>query len=248
MKNVQCGGLIFGQGLPKICVPLVGKSIQEIEQEYQKVQSLPADFLEWRADCFEEDIESVLSFFREKNGTVKRKIPVLATLRTRNEGGQWEGNPQEYESLLSKLMESKLFQMIDIEFSSGASTVAAMILKAKKYGMLSVVSKHDFLKTPPVNEIYRDFITMKKWGADLPKYAAMPQNTEDVLNLMTTSLQAERQVGPLIAISMGKLGKLTRIGGHFFGSSVTFAAGADASAPGQIPCEEVYRCLQMLEY
>jgi len=36
---------------------------------------------------------------------------------------------------------------------------------------------------------------------------------------------------------MGDLGAISRLGGHHYGSSATFAAGSTPSAPGQLPVE-----------
>jgi len=40
---------------------------------------------------------------------------------------------------------------------------------------------------------------------------------------------------PLISMSMGAYGSLTRIATFAFGSSLTFAVAGQSSAPGQIP-------------
>ena len=48
---------------------------------------------------------------------------------------------------------------------------------------------------------------------------------------------------PVISISMGKKGALSRLGGELFGSCVTFGAYDKASAPGQISVEELYEIL-----
>jgi 3-dehydroquinate dehydratase-1 len=66
------------------------------------------------------------------------------------------------------------------------------------------------------------------------KVAVMPREDEDVLALLTATAQASRSLTiPLISMSMGTRGALSRIFGHQFGSTVTFAAGLAPSAPGQ---------------
>jgi len=40
---------------------------------------------------------------------------------------------------------------------------------------------------------------------------------------------------PIVTMSMGPEGQITRLAGGLFGSDITFAIGKNASAPGQIP-------------
>ena len=44
---------------------------------------------------------------------------------------------------------------------------------------------------------------------------------------------------PLISMSMGAYGSLSRMMGWVYGSTVTFAVGKSSSAPGQVPIEEL---------
>jgi 3-dehydroquinate dehydratase-1 len=69
----------------------------------------------------------------------------------------------------------------------------------------------------------------------------MPQTRADVLYLLEeTSCFHETYPGqPLITMSMGALGAISRISGETFGSCVTFGAGSRASAPGQLPMDEL---------
>lgn len=241
MRKVQCRHLIFGESLPKICVPLVGKTKREIEREYRRAQAWPADLLEWRADCL-ASAEGMFPLPFEKGGR-----PLLATIRTAQEGGSWTGSPAEYEAAVAELIDSGVFELVDLELSCGEERVGRLIKRAKRAGVLTVVSKHDFAGTPPREEITETLRRMAALGADLPKYAVMPQTPEDVWELLGASLQASRLCGPVIAVAMGEYGKISRIGGEYFGSAVTFAAGEEASAPGQLACKEVSGMLQTLK-
>ena len=46
---------------------------------------------------------------------------------------------------------------------------------------------------------------------------------------------------------MGPYGSLTRMFGWAFGSALTFAVGAAASAPGQVPIEDLNTVLGLLQ-
>ena len=80
---------------------------------------------------------------------------------------------------------------------------------------------------------------MKELGADLPKYAVMPRSPEDVLALLWATLQAAGRWGRSSTMSMGELGKVSRACGGMFGSCLTFGAGQNASARGQLNAEDL---------
>ena len=51
---------------------------------------------------------------------------------------------------------------------------------------------------------------------------------------------------PIITMSMGSLGVITRMAGEVFGSSMTFGAVGQVSAPGQIPVEKLQAAMAIL--
>lgn len=243
MREVECRGLTFGKGRAKICVPLVGDTCEKVIEEIKVAQNLPADFLEWRADCLKEDESRLIKYLKENT----QRFPVLATLRTADEGGNWKGSKEEYLTVLNKFIESKVFDIIDIELSCGENEVKSLINKAKESKMTALVSKHDFNATPNKDEIVKTLVYMQSLGADLPKYAVMPQSMDDVLTLLSASLKANELAGPVVAISMGDKGKISRVCSAAFGSAVTFAAGKDASAPGQLLCDDIFKMMKALD-
>jgi 3-dehydroquinate dehydratase-1 len=77
--------------------------------------------------------------------------------------------------------------------------------------------------------------------------AVMPRDLDDVLTLLTATREASKKLHiPLISMSMGPLGALTRMIGGAFGSSLSFAVGAAASAPGQVPIEDLNTVLSIV--
>ena len=85
-------------------------------------------------------------------------------------------------------------------------------------------------------------------GADVVKLAVMPQNMWDVLHLLeeTNRFHENHPDHPLITMSMGAKGGISRVSGEFFGSCVTFGAGGQASAPGQLPVKQLEEILHIL--
>ena len=75
----------------------------------------------------------------------------------------------------------------------------------------------------------------------------MPRSAADVVSLLDATERRYRQARiPLITMSMGALGAVTRIGGGAFGSAATFATVGAASAPGQLPADGVRAALDLL--
>lgn len=243
MRTVNIAGLAFHQGPPKICVPLTEARLPALLEEAAQGAALPADLYEWRMDGYLEDLGQALSGL----GPRLAGKPLLCTLRTQGEGGACGLDPQGYEEALSALLDKDGFQLVDIELSCGEERVGRLIRKARSRGIATVVSKHDFQKTPPPGEVAATLLRMAALGADLPKYAVMPHTPQDVLDLLQATLQASREAGPVVTMAMGPLGKLSRVAGGVSGCCMTFGAGRNASAPGQLDAEDLRAILQDLD-
>ncbi len=243
MKVVELAGLRFGEGLPKICIPLTGGGMPALLSELWAVKHLPTDLYEWRGDHYFGSYSEALRALGE---TLPGK-PLLCTVRTREEGGEAELAPDAYEAFLSGLLDQGGFQLLDIELSCGEERVRRLVEKAHQKGVGVVMSRHCFQETPSEDEIFHTLKKMKELGADLPKMAVMPKSAGDVLTLLSATLRAKELLGPVITMSMGDLGKLSRVSGAVFGSCLTFAAGQSASAPGQINAEDLRAILEDLD-
>jgi 3-dehydroquinate dehydratase-1 len=227
---------VFGSGIPKICVPVTGITEKEIYSQLEEAMDAGADLVEWRADWFKDAGEHqtvchVLHHLR----TQLADIPLLFTYRTAKEGGKGEADPAEYEDLLSRVISSGLADLADIELFSGEETVRRLVSLAKEHQVGTILSSHDFEKTPETAEMLGRFEKMKELGADLCKLAVMPQNKKDVFRLMEAAAEfTSSSHHPCVAISMSETGAVTRIAAETFGSVMTFASASRASAPGQI--------------
>ena len=87
---------------------------------------------------------------------------------------------------------------------------------------------------------------MQDFDADLPKIAVMPTCHQDVLTLLSATLEMAETYAdrPIITMSMSGTGVISRLTGEFFGSA--FGAAAKASAPGQIPVSELETVLSVI--
>lgn len=241
-RTSRCGGLDFSGNMPKICVPIVESGLPALIHEIRGAQDLPIDLLEWRMDQYFGDPLNALPEIKKE----AKDLPLLCTLRSKGEGGNQAGTPDQLAETLEKVIESGLCDLIDIELSLGEKLIGELVLAAGYRQIGTVLSKHDFQKTPAKGEMMADFWAMHRLGADLCKYAVMPGSPKDLIQLLDASVTARAEIGPVIAIAMGELGKITRVSGSYFGSCMTFSIGSRASAPGQIPAEEMRAVLQDL--
>ena len=110
------------------------------------------------------------------------------------------------------------------------------------------MSNHDFHKTPLRKILSIACAACRIWGADLPKIAVMPQSPQDVLTLLAATLTMKEKYAtrPLITMSMGKSGGVSRVTGRLFGSAMTFGTVGQASAPGQIAIAKLREVMDIL--
>ena len=83
MNTVEVRNVKIGDGIPKICVPVVGKTKEEILSQAREILALSADVVEWRVDWYDDvfDAEKVEETLKELRA-VLGEMPVLFTFRT----------------------------------------------------------------------------------------------------------------------------------------------------------------------
>ena len=165
----------------------------------------------------------------------------MFTFRTLKEGGEKEIAMEDYTDLNLVVAQSGNADAIDVEIFSGDQVVAQNIAAIHAAGKVVVGSNHDFQKTPSQADLIYRLRKMQDMGADLPKIAVMPQNKADVLTLLSATEEMSRNYAdrPIITMSMAADGVLSRLCGEIFGSAMTFGTVGQASAPGQIPVEQL---------
>lgn len=250
MNTVKVRNVVLGEGMPKICVPIVGVTKEAILDEARAITKLPADVVEWRIDWFEnvfdfDALEDVMKGLREVLGDT----PILMTFRTSKEGGEKAIEDEVYADINIKAAQTGYIDMVDVEVFTGDEIVKRIIDGAHAAGVKVVASNHDFFKTPDKDDIVGRLRKMQNLGADVPKIAVMPNSAADVLTLLaaTDEMYTKYADRPIITMSMKGTGVVSRLAGEVFGSALTFGAAAKASAPGQIAVEDLKKVLTILD-
>ncbi len=249
MSTVKVRNVVIGEGMPKICVPIVDNTIDEIINTAKKIKGLSIDLVEWRVDFFNDvfDIEKVKQCSDELR-SVLSDIPILFTFRTSKEGGEKDITLDYYFELCREATRTGNIDLVDIELFSGDDFVKSLIAEVKITDVKVVLSNHDFNKTPSKESIVERLIKMQDLGADIPKIAVMPNSKLDVLELLqATSIMSEKYADrPIVTMSMKGDGVISRISGEVFGSAITFGAVGKVSAPGQVDALELKNILTLL--
>jgi len=201
-----------------ICIPLVEKESKYVLESAKKAIDLGADILEFRIDALENpDSDEVQQLI------IDIGFPLIATNRNKLEGGYFSGSEEERISILIKAAEYA--DIVDIELQTNEK-LRGKVLKASKS---NIISYHDFIKTPSFEELLNVVKQEQKIG-DMAKFAVMANKYEDTLTVLKVLLEVQNTIG----ISLGEIGKYTRVVAPLFGSPITWASNIKESAPGQM--------------
>lgn len=226
----------------KIAVPITDSSQEDILHKASLIQDSIADMVEWRVDYYQDvgDLDKVLDTMKKLKLIISDKS-LIFTFRTKGQGGNIEISHDYYMKLNILASESKVVDLIDIEMD--------FLDKVDGINIPIIGSYHNFKETPSKEEILSIFKKMESKRADILKVAVMAQTPKDVLTLLDVSYDISKSTDKaIIAISMGELGKISRVAGHLFGSSISFASLGDESAPGQISLENLLVAMEKLDF
>jgi 3-dehydroquinate dehydratase I len=198
---------------------------------------LTFDVAEIRWDMIGTEKSSVITACHqiEKTGA-----PVILTIRSSLEGGEWTGDEARRLALYKKALPH--VSAVDVEISS--SIFQSVLDAAHKEGKTVIGSFHDFEQTPDAKKLRVVIHEGRRAGADLVKIATMIHEHEDIATLFKVLHQEGRK--PLCLIGMGQHGVSTRVTLACEGSCLTYGYADRSAAPGQTPSSTLVRRLRTL--
>lgn len=245
VKNLNIGDLPV-----KTIVPITAKTAEQAIAQAKVIASNPnADVAEFRIDLleFSADTKKVIALGQQLNQILKDK-PLIATIRTHNEGGKMTVSDQDYEKIYREYLKKPFMQLLDIEMFRDAGSVAKLTQLAHDKNVLVIMSNHDFAKTPEQQDIENRLLKQDQMGADILKIAVMPKSKQDVFTLMNATLAvSQKSQKPLLTMSMGQLGTISRVATANMGGSLSFGMIGEASAPGQIDVTQLKQLLKTVQ-
>jgi len=241
-KVIDLRGRRMGGPTPLICSPLVARTPERLAAETAAVLAKRPDVIEWRVDFFEAiaDSAAVVAAGRVMRAAAG-ETPIIFTCRAQHEGGQVNAlDADGVARLYDAVGGAGLVDLLDFELSNPAALVRRVRERSREHKTRLILSYHNFGYTPGRDLLVERFLEADRLGADVAKVAVMPRDRTDVITLLSATATAEAKARiPLISMAMGPLGVATRMVGGVFGSSLSFAIGEGASAPGQMPIADL---------
>lgn len=238
---------VIGGKVPLICLPLVAGGKSDLLQQAAELKELSPDLLEWRIDGYGamEDVDACVEALKALQAAVG-SIPLIFTCRIHSEGGFKKASQAARLSLITAAIAAGGVDIVDIEMCNEPSFIESVKNIAKAHGTKLILSYHNFTTTPDTNTLHDKLLQAQVMGGDIAKIAVMPTDYADVLTLLGATLKARTGAVkvPMVTMSMGTEGVLTRVAGGLFGSDITFAMGGCVSAPGQIPIEALRQAMR----
>jgi 3-dehydroquinate dehydratase-1 len=188
------------------------------------------DLLEVRVDLFEAP--SISSWAAAGAAIEAAGTPVLVTIRLAAEGGRWTRPDGERLGLFREALEAGACSWVDVEAASPLARDVTDLARAR--GGTSVVSHHDFARTPPLAELERVVAACRAAGADVPKVATKVNGDDDSAALLAL---AAAHAGLACVIGMGP-GEL-RVELPARGSCLAYGWVDAPTAPGQLSAAEM---------
>jgi 3-dehydroquinate dehydratase type I len=200
-----------------------------------RARELGADLLEWRLDVTRDpDIESTLR---------QAPLPVIATVRSVQQGGRFRGTPAEQLHLLLRAAEGGS-EYLDWEFAPGVSLPAELSHRRAQV----IISYHNLDETPPEADLAALLTHMGATGAGVTKVVCRARIPEDNLTVLSLIARGRREGRNVVAFCLGRVGRISRVACPLAGGAFSYAAlepGAEA-ASGQLSIVEMRRLLDVL--
>ncbi len=237
VRTIAVKGVVIGEGAPRIIVPITAATAAEVLAQARRIgANADAEVVEWRIDCLDigGDARALVELAPQVATAVNGK-PLILTFRTSSEGGAAAIDDAGYGRLYAALIEARAADLYDVEMFRDEAVVKQIVAAAHAAGAWIVMSNHDFHATPDTAEIVARLRKQQELGADVLKIAVMPRDPGDVLKLLAATWQLRQTSDrPLLTMSMGPIGVVSRLAGATFGQALTFGMLGAASAPGQI--------------
>ncbi|UWG47262.1 3-dehydroquinate dehydratase [Halanaeroarchaeum sp. HSR-CO] len=189
-----------------------------------------ADAVEFRMDLADDPLADLEGY----DGT----LPLLVTNRPEWEGGERADGPERIGELVTAVsfdaveaVDVELDALIDTDVHEDASEVLAA---AESADVQTVVSSHDFERTPDLSELADRLAQLCALG-DVGKLAVTAEHSGQVLDLLRVTYEFSRAGERVATMAMGQPGRHSRVVAPLYGSSIGYAPvdPANATAPGQ---------------
>ena len=218
---------------PKICACLTEKSVGDCIRASSQIN---ADLVEHRMD-FMGRIEGLNRIYAVLN------VPIIATNRPIRSGGRFKGSEEDRVNYLLDAIDTGC-GLVDVEID--APGLKEVFKRARKKNCRVMISMHDHEKTPSTGELL-EVLRKEKEQADIGKVVTFARSIDDCHRVLGLILEAKRIKFPLVAFTMGSLGKFTRVVAPFYGAPFTYASLNEKAERSQIDINTLRRIYDELK-
>lgn len=195
------------------------------------------DMVEMRVDLLastaRDDIRRYLALLRKQCGN----LPILYTIRSKAEGGKFEGSDSEYLRLCEVGLRAGV-EMLDLEASRDSVDMRALVARASRLGIQIVGSHHDLGPMPSTAEIIKSLhATTFEGAAAVAKFVGTATEPAHALHVHAAAAAAALPI-PHIALAMGSSGRMSRVL-NLVMTPVTHPALPSVAAPGQLSVADI---------
>jgi 3-dehydroquinate dehydratase-1 len=162
-------------------------------------------------------------------------LPIIATLRSAQEGGQFFGDTGVWYEKIRPLI--PLVDYVDIE-----QRFASCALQVKEAGKMIIASHH----APVMMPLHVLFVMERELRAygDIVKIIVTPGNKEDIIELIAFTHAVKR---PMCTGVMGAPFRYARAILPLFGSELVYCHVGTATAAGQYSVKEFVRLMELMK-
>jgi 3-dehydroquinate dehydratase-1 len=212
------------------------KTADRVLETMNRARDQGADLVEWRLDVTQKpEVETVLP---------QSPLPVIATVRSVEQGGYFSGTPQEQLRLLIRAATSGS-SYVDWEFHPGEPLPDELSVMRQRV----ILSYHDFEHTPTDKDLQLLFDQMAVLRTGVVKVVTLAQRMEDNISLLNLIGRGRNSGIEVVAFCLGSLGRISRLACLLMGGAFTYAAlesGTEA-APGQLTLARMRQLLELLK-
>ena len=217
---------------PQIVAVIFSRSDLQIAQRMRN----PPDLFELRLDALWRRAD-------EAQRTVgKLRAPLIITARHPREGGANELSLRQRRDLLLQFLPQAAY--LDIELRS-ARALAPLLKQARTRNIRTILSVHDFTKTPARARLHSMARAAQSSGADIFKIATRT-DTEVELHRLLDLFELQDAKMKIAVMGMGRLGRSSRVESARRGSALNYFHLGEPRAAGQLSLPQMRRALKQI--
>ena len=220
--------------LNTICVAISAKNLEESLEKAHEAKIKGANLIELRLDHYDKFEIEELKVLKDFN-----EIPIILTLRKKDEGGLCSLSEHERIEFLKRIIEFKP-GYIDIELST--EKISELIKIAKKHDVKTIISYHNFSETPNLEELKNILHKIESYEGDITKIITTANNLLDNLTILKLINLARKKI---VNFAIGKDSIFSILFSIAFGAYFSFASLDKLTAPGQVNVVDMKKILKI---